>query len=116
MLSFLEVTGERPLKFYPGVAYGTLYPETKVKKYIFPFKSVFWLYFEDSTNLILVQFVYSSEDGARSARIKTSSGQYIYTYYNGGCAFRNHRQVLSVIFHFKFSFNFFKERLESRES
>jgi len=61
----IEVRGERPLSFYPGLAYGTLYPQTK--------------------------FNYGSETGAWASRLAGSTGEIFYAYYNGGCAFKHCR-------------------------
>jgi len=59
----LEVEGDRPLALFPGLGYGTLYPNVK--------------------------FVYGSEEGAYASLVQPCNGDIpVYVYYNGGCSFK----------------------------
>lgn len=58
----MAVTGERPLRFFPVKACGTLYPGT---------------------------YVYDSEAGAKAIPVSFTSLSSFYAYYNGGCWFES---------------------------
>ncbi|MCP5505083.1 MAG: hypothetical protein H7A41_08030 [Chlamydiales bacterium] len=65
----LEVHENRDLKFFPGTAFGTLYPHTN--------------------------FSYDSEKGTHPAEI-SFEGKALYLYYNGGCAFKEAQKYPDV--------------------
>ncbi|MEM8728042.1 MAG: BPL-N domain-containing protein [Chlamydiota bacterium] len=65
----LEVHENRDLKFFPGVAVGTLYSDA--------------------------DFSYESETGSHPSEI-SFNGQSLYLYYNGGCTFKKVRQFSNV--------------------
>jgi glutamine amidotransferase-like uncharacterized protein len=97
--AFPEIVAERPLKFFPGRAYGTLFPSSKANNFCS-------LVISETVKCspyspIVLQFMYKSERGAHPARIMDLDSADFCVYYNGGCAFAADHGYTVICYFFK---------------